>query len=123
MKPGISFHFPLKSNIHEPHLWVVAAQKNSQILIVNLTSRRASSDNTVILDPGDHPFIKHETVVNYAGSRIVDTAQIQKAIEEGNANPDIRFTQEVLERIQEGIELSEFTPLRIIEFYKKSEEI
>ncbi len=50
------------------HLWVVltAPDVTGTVVLVNFTTQRAHSDPTLILQPGDHRFIKHPTAVHYA---------------------------------------------------------
>jgi hypothetical protein len=39
---------------------------------VSVTTKRPYSDTTGGLSAGDHPFIKHESVIHYADARILD---------------------------------------------------
>ena len=52
--------------IGKAHLWIAVTEPqpdSSQIVIVSLTTLRYDRDQTVILQPGDHPFITHQTIV------------------------------------------------------------
>ena len=60
----------------EPHLWIVLTDPEGnpgEVVVVNLTSQRPGSDATVVLQRGDHPFVRHDTVVYYGDARM-DTA-------------------------------------------------
>jgi len=62
---GDSFRYTVK---REPHLWAMISdpEKDDSVLIVNLTTVRNHSDKTCVLGPGDHPFVRHATCINYA---------------------------------------------------------
>jgi hypothetical protein len=64
------------------HLWVTLTEPEGnppQVVLVNLTSFRLDADATVILTPGDHPFIRHKTVINYSDAKFASTQQIDQA--------------------------------------------
>ena len=48
-------------------------------VIVNMTTYRAGSESCCVLKPGDHPAVKHESVINYLKARNVPVANIEKA--------------------------------------------
>jgi hypothetical protein len=88
---------------NDKHLFVVIAPARSgKYLCVNLTSKRNNSDTSCVLQPGDHPFVKHESVINYKDTREVDPAVIQNQISRGNSQPYQSVSSEVLNRIQQG---------------------
>jgi hypothetical protein len=98
------------------HLWIVVTEpygKPSEVVIVNLTTRRDGSDLTVILKPGDRAFIKHETVVNYSDARIVQAGALLSflALQRDARNDDC--SGELLARIKQGLLDSPFTPNKV----------
>ena len=47
---------------------------------VNVTTRQMYSDTTLVLKPGDHPFIDHESVMNYRDSREVSLPSVEELL-------------------------------------------
>ena len=79
MNAGDTFRIPEPGTSLDSHLWVVIsdpAVDPVRVLIVNFTTRRQDSDHACILQAGEHPFVHHETCVNYAGAKAVSAAQI-----------------------------------------------
>lgn len=63
-----------------PHLWITLTHPSgdpARVLIASCTSRKPWSDDTILLDRGDHPFIRHETVIAYTEIRIVEARVIE----------------------------------------------
>lgn len=103
--PGVSY---------DAHLWIVLSKPEldtEHILIVNLTSWRPDKDQACILNPGDHPYIKKKTCVNYALSKIVAADHIGRLVRSHDLEKDVRLSMELLERVREGAMLSKFMPL------------
>lgn len=105
------------------HLWVVVTPpegNSSRAVIVNLTSERAGSDTTVVLHPGDHPFIEAPTVVNYQAARIVRVEWLRKEIEGGFAWADHPFEPPQLKLIQDGALHSPRIPRDVKEYFLRT---
>jgi len=90
--------------------------------LANLTSQQSHSDTTVILESSDHPFVQHPTVVYYADAKITDGKLLHDALTAGvfHAHQDCSVT--TLQRIQEGLFNSPFTPNKVKAFAEKSIE-
>jgi hypothetical protein len=91
------------------HLWVVITDpdENNQVVIVNLTTKRDGSDETVILNSGDHRFITRPTVVNYNDARVAPVSALAEYVREyGN---DVDLDNEILKQIQAGVFISSNT--------------
>lgn len=55
------------------HLWIIISDPSidpDNVLIVNLTSLTPGKDQSCILRRGDHPWIQHDTCVNYQDSQV-----------------------------------------------------
>jgi MinD superfamily P-loop ATPase len=78
------------------------AKDADNVLIVNFTTRRSDSDPACILRVGEHPFVHHETCVNYAGAKIVSVAQITTLLQAGQMVNHAPVSTAILERIREG---------------------
>ncbi len=69
------------------HLWIIISDPSidpDNVLIVNLTSLTASKDQSCILRRGDHPWIRHDTCVNYQDSQVTTLRKLIAA-RDGNA--------------------------------------
>lgn len=100
------------------HLWVLLTdpRPGGEAVIASVTTLRHNGDQTVILQPGDHPFIRHASIVLYSDCRIVSAAELTKWIVAGMAIPQAPFTSRVLSTITKGAMQSDFTPKKILQF-------
>jgi CTP:molybdopterin cytidylyltransferase MocA len=104
LKKGDTFHAQSPSST-KPHLYVVLTDPDTSgnVVIVNLTSQSRLKDQSCILAVGDHPFIKHETVVNYADALISNEEAILAGVRGGAVRHDpVPVSAAVLDRIQRG---------------------
>ena len=68
MNAGDTFLVALPGTSYDSHLWIVISDPDAdaeRIVIVSLTSHRADKDQACLLRVGDHPYVKHDTCVNY----------------------------------------------------------
>jgi CTP:molybdopterin cytidylyltransferase MocA len=93
----------------KPHLYVVISNPENNagnVIHVNLTSKKEWSDCSCVLQPGDHPFVTRETVVNYASATMCEAVYIDQAMGPTfyprALFPNTPVSNEVLERIQLG---------------------
>lgn len=123
VKAGFCFNHKSATN-QSRHLWIVLTEPEGDPLlvgIVNITSYKEGMDETVILDVGDHAFIKHKTVVNYAEGKSVSAEQIEKLIDSGQISPhhkEPHCTPELLTKIRNGVAASNFARPRFQAFCK-----
>jgi hypothetical protein len=95
------------------HLYVVVAELSrspEQVIVVSLTTRRAGSDETVVFTAGDHPFIKHDTAINYQDTRRFDKADLLDRINRRFFEPGQSFSDDKITVIQQGLLRSPHTP-------------
>jgi hypothetical protein len=87
------------------HLWVLLALSadHKRVIMVNLTTQRSYSDATIVLKAGDHPFVKHETAVNYSDAIEVGVDRLATAVRTGEAIQQPVLTPEILKKIQSGL--------------------
>ena len=99
---------------HE-HLWVVTTLPTDagEVAIFNFTTRHPGSgrDDTCIVRPGEHPFLKRESIVAYGLGKMLP-------VDAANQNRyyfDFRqpISPALLARIQQGALESEHTPLKL----------
>jgi len=106
-----------------PHLWIVATEPlpaNDRAIIVNLTTLRNYSDETVILGPGEHPFIKQKSVIYFHGSLVIDLKQAVKGFEAGICTLHRPCSAQLIQRIQQGLLASTHTKNEVKGFYRRT---
>jgi hypothetical protein len=104
-----------------PHLWIILAVEEEDgvpvsVVLANLTTQRASTDPTVVLQRGDHPYVMHPSCVLYAEARIADADKVYvltRYAEEGFRQD---FHPEILRRLQCGLLSSPHTPRNVKAF-------
>lgn len=113
---GSTFLFDLSSP--PAHLWVVASIPDSEgrFLVVSLTSLKGSKDQTVILNPGDHPFIKWPTCAFYQLADIMTVAKLEEVIRLGHAKLREPLSPKLAALVLDGFAASQFTKKRVVEF-------
>ena len=111
IKLGTTFWGGSPDDPNTKHLWFVISDPDSNhglALIVNMTTYRAGSEECCVLQPGDHPAVKHESIINYLRARNVPVANIEKA---HKSRPDCMVFAEAADlkliiRILEGAQKS-----------------
>jgi mRNA-degrading endonuclease toxin of MazEF toxin-antitoxin module len=101
------------------HLWIVVTEPQPpdyQCVIVSVTTQKRNSDPTVILRPGDHPFVTRDSVIQYVDARFADARGLDELIEKRLAKVRDRCLPELLERIQAGIGISRFVSKKFVTF-------
>ena len=86
-----------------PHLWIVVTEpdENDLCIIVNLTTLKASQDQTVIIGPGERPFVNRPTYVRYSDARIADTGKLKAEAAGGSALQKQKCSTELLKLVSE----------------------
>jgi len=89
----------------DKHLWVVISDpvlNPENVLIVNLTSLDHRKERACVLNPGDHPWITHDTCVNYEDSLITTQVKLEAARMGGAIRMQHQLAQAVLRRVLKG---------------------
>ena len=113
MKLGDTF---INLNPDSPeHLWVVASlpTPDGSLVIFNLTSHRSGCDETCVVEPGEHPFVKHRSVVAYARGQSLPAQAVKYMQARKLYQPHQPVSAALLDRIQRGALASEFTPQKL----------
>ncbi len=117
---GDTFFVRDKVGTDKGHLYVVLCApygKPLLVLALRFNTAQYDSDNTLILHPGDHPFINRPTVVSFHSLKKLE---VEKLLHLERLNmPDMferkaPVSSELLERIIEGAKKSEDTPELIL---------
>lgn len=70
------------SEDEEPHLnIVITPPEEGEVVTVPVSTKRQHSELLVQLAVGDHPFVKWQSVINYAYARIRTVEEIETAIQ------------------------------------------
>jgi hypothetical protein len=114
-----------KPGDEKEHLWALITApdpESGDAVMVNLTTQRPHSDTTTIIQAGEHPFVDRPTVVFYADARMVDVKILEEGLRQGLVRQHSALSAEVLQRIQEGLFVSRFTPDKIKTAFKTARE-
>lgn len=98
--------------VPQRHLWIVLTDPDptaNQVIVVMVVSRKPYSDATVILQPGDHPFIEHESCVDFSTGRTVSVSRLEAHLADDGCSPRPDVGKGLLRRIQKGLLESEYT--------------
>ena len=95
------------------HLWiVVAVTKEGNAVIFNVTTTRPGCDATCPIVVGDHPFVKHDSVIAYGRGQLV-TPETFAVLQKAGCSMERAASVELVNRIREGAMKSPFTPQRL----------
>jgi hypothetical protein len=86
-------------------LWILISDPTvdpDQVLIVNFTSVDDRKEKVCLLHPGDHPWIRHETCVNYADAVVTTVSKLLAAKDGGAIILQELLSAAVLQRIREA---------------------
>jgi hypothetical protein len=89
---------------NNPHLWIVLTtpeKGTGRCVIINLTTS-SHGTHSVTLRVGDHPFIRHDSDVNFGDSMFTTEQMIQGAVASGNAVPKDPMSPNILKTIAEA---------------------
>ena len=101
------------------HLWVVVTSTTEgEVVTVCLVTAHKRTERLVMLQPGDHPFVKHESAISYAFSKIRTVEDVEALIANGSARKKDPMPPETLRRIQSGLVDSDFTPNGVRAFFR-----
>jgi hypothetical protein len=89
----------------DKHLWIVLSDPKTDpdsVLIVNLTTVDARKETVCVLHVGDHPWVRHESCVNYADAVVTSDAKLLPAKDAGAIRLQDPVSAAVLQRMREG---------------------
>jgi hypothetical protein len=115
LKPGDTFLLP-KSAKQTEHRWIILTNPatDGTAICVNVTSWRTGCDETVVLQPGDHDFIKKKSVVHYEDARPMHLERIEELLATGTdkfvCKQMLCCTYALMDKLREGLLKSKRTP-------------
>jgi hypothetical protein len=99
------------------HLWIVITPPSAgEVVTVCVVTTTKRSERLVVLNVGDHPFIKHESVIAYIYSKIRMVTDIEAVVTSRAAKAREPVSRQLLNRARAGLVDSDFTP-NYIRFY------
>ncbi len=102
------------------HLWVIITPVNEgEVVTVCVVTAHKKSEQLVVLNCGDHPFIQHKSVIAYRFSKIRMVSDIEELLAKGMARKREPVSPELLGRIRAGLVDSDFTPNHVRAFYRE----
>src|SRR5437870_13222063 len=87
------------------HLWIVIsdpAVDPGQVLIVNLTTLDERKEKVCLLHVGEHPWVRHETCVNYADAVVTTVSKLLAAKDAGAIMLQEPLAPAALQRIRDA---------------------
>lgn len=88
------------------HLWFILTDpdpKTGLIVMVMLVTARAHTDKTVALVVGDHPFIQHDSNIDYSKATFAPAKKLNAAIGSGAARLDDDMEPAILHAVACGL--------------------
>jgi hypothetical protein len=118
--PGFTFLSRNPQYVTE-HLYIIISPViDEKVLFVNVTTRKEFKDDTCILKKGDHDFIRHESVINYADATESDVSLIREAIANKIFKPHTPVRNDVLDKIQKGAYVSPAFPPKYLKYIPRT---
>ena len=100
--PGFTFLSPTPSSPVE-HLYIVLSPIiDGKVLLVNVTTPKYNSDLSCVLKESEHPFLTHDSIINYADATDTDVDKIKQAITMNVFKPHASLSEDLLQRVQKG---------------------
>ena len=98
MHTGDTFLLPGQDD----HLWLVisAADSTGRVIVVCVLSYQPQYDQACVLQPGDHPFVKHATCVQFPNARLVPMAKLEAKERDGSIRVKAPLDPALLSRVQ-----------------------
>ena len=111
MECGVTFMIEDEDGEDEHlHVLLTAPSLAGEVVTASISTRRKRSETLVCIHPGEHPFIRVESVVLYHFSAIRSCAAIEAAIKSGAARAKEKASSDLVRKMQSGLIDSDFTP-------------
>ena len=106
--PGATLIIP--SGPRGKHLFIIlnepkdfAGHINSSVLVNVSSVRKAPYDDTCILEPGNHPFIRQRSYIAYRHARVERAESLAQKVNASLFTPHEPLDDELLKRVQNGL--------------------
>jgi hypothetical protein len=104
------------------HLWVVCSfptETDGSVAIINMTTWRTGCDESCVIEAGEHPWVKHKTVMKFDAAQLPTPSQ-QTAMRGSGFRAHTPVASDLLDRIQRAAILSIYTARKIQDVIKWS---
>ena len=101
------------------HIIVSDPDQDGYVIVVSVSTIYRFADRTVILRPGDHPWVKHESYIAYNFARLKKLAEIEARIARLPGMTKDPCTEALLKRVQGGLLESEQTENGVKHFFRE----
>jgi hypothetical protein len=119
---GRTYHITsgTSANPNKKHLFIILTEPNAddELLTVSLTST-ITTDKTCIFAVDEHPFVTKESYVAY---RFLEISKTSFFLSQAD-NRDENITDDLLNRICDGLSKSDFVEEQYLNFYEKSQKM
>jgi hypothetical protein len=122
LKAGDAFLLQQQGASIDSHFWFILSdpdQDADNVLIVNLTSWRPDKDQACVLGTNHHPYIQHDTCVNYGGAKVVSLAQLNTLKDSGLLVQQPPLTAGLLKLVRERVSHSTTMKLKHVEILEQ----
>ncbi|MBM3321440.1 MAG: hypothetical protein FJY73_12260 [Candidatus Eisenbacteria bacterium] len=103
----------------KPHLWFILTNPEGdppQVVAVMLQTATRFTDETVVLQPGEHSFVRHASSVHYSTAKYFSVPAISRALRTGECHLREDVSESLLEKLRAGLLDSPFTVNAIKEY-------
>ncbi len=109
---------------NRPHLWIVVTDPlpTGETIVVSVTTLRHAAEQTVVLGPSDHSFIRHQSCVHFGDARILDGTRLDVEIQHARIQNHDPCTEQLTDEIEDGLWSSPHTPRKVLNFLEELEE-
>jgi hypothetical protein len=112
---------PAEPPLNKPHLWFVLTDPSGNppsVVAVMMRTVTRFTDSTVILQPGDHPFIKHDLAIQYSNAQRFNVERLTRAMHSGRCHLRDTMSPELLDRVRRGLLESLYTVHAVRDYCK-----
>ena len=88
----------------DDHLWMVISDPSldaEQVVVVCFLTAQDHYDQSCIVRSGEHPFVKHDTCVNYPAAKVTSDSKLNEHVAKGTLRLKTPLSQNLLERIRQ----------------------
>jgi hypothetical protein len=110
LNAGSTFLLPTPPRYDTKHLWVVLAIIADKTLAVNVTSKTLDCDMSCMLRKGDHNFILHDSIINYADAMLMKSSELEAVIKANGVTLKDPVSYRLLSKIKAGAKVSDAFP-------------
>ncbi|HYV34691.1 MAG TPA: hypothetical protein VE988_03240 [Gemmataceae bacterium] len=86
MDAGTTFVLAREHKTIDDHLWVVVSDTklfSDQVVIVNLTTATPEKDQTCIIEPQEHAWLRHRSCVSYFHAKVTTLTKLLECKDKG----------------------------------------